>query len=813
MADKIILILMIIASVIMAIFLVYMVKKLCTLKGYQRIKFMSEYKKGRFCFIYLASLFIYYAVSIKKSGLNFMTNLTESLKCTFDAVAMKIDYQKFSSLNENLFYKVIDISFIIFVSLNVCLFLFSFVSPSINRKRNYCHFLKKDEKIIFIGCNNDTYKMIDSLDLKENGCLVIGSFDNESANLLMDKAISFRNVSQKTIYSVKSLLSSVVQLCFKKNINSNIKIIVHTQDEEKNLLITRKISLLLEDNLFKDNKKVQAYVLGYGVNQTAFDKFMEKTKGKIHYINKHHQIAIDFIDRYPFTKFMNDNHIDYETGTIKSECNLNVYMIGYGKTNQEIFLSSIANNQFCTINKGNVEKKNINYYIYDKNNIKVNKNLNHYFYRLENEYHYFKDREEDFLPLDVNPANVINSKKCIDINDNSFYLQLYNDICNTNNNDINYIIISIGSKTENMDMADKITSKIHEWNIEKQTHVFVRIQDSQFIENSNLYRDINYYEKDANVNYTAELDNKTISFNRVNKCTKKELLYNTFGEEDLLLYNVNRIFNDQQEIFARNRDVVYSLKKDDDIEKTKQFVQEKWYEKTQIQRESNYFAYLNIRTKLHLMGYDFVSKNDFNEHIHSSVSFDEFYKKYFENSEATEKNVINVVYDNKPINIVEYQDTLEFAKCRRTFLAMQEHFRWNAYTISKGVIPSTKQEILCNINDGKDYEITRKHNCITTFEGLKELDYLLSIKKYIIDLIHKQNEDLSKKDTSIIYAACELLQKDFIGCKNLFDNLPTKVKESYLLNNDVIKYDFQILDNLKCLFEISDIVLIKKNNL
>ena len=75
-------------------------------------------------------------------------------------------------------------------------------------------------------------------------------------------------------------------------------------------------------------------------------------------------------------------------------------------------------------------------------NINCNKNFNHYYYRLENEENYYKGREEEFLPLDVKPAEIItpqDSGNTIDINDPKFYQYLHQDINNTKENDINYI--------------------------------------------------------------------------------------------------------------------------------------------------------------------------------------------------------------------------------------------------------------------------------------------------------------------------------------------------------------------------------------
>ena len=54
----------------------------------------------------------------------------------------------------------------------------------------------------------------------------------------------------------------------------------------------------------------------------------------------------------------------------------------------------------------------------------------------------------------------------------------------------------------------------------------------------------------------------------------------------------------------------------------------------------------------------------------------------------------------------------------RQNLAIQEHYRWNAFMISCGFIPSSIEKIVKDTkNHGKDY-ITRTHGNLTTVAGL-----------------------------------------------------------------------------------------------
>ena len=85
---------------------------------------------------------------------------------------------------------------------------------------------------------------------------------------------------------------------------------------------------------------------GYQQNQAVYEDVAGESSGCISYVNKYQHVALDFIERYPFTKFMDGRQIDYQTSLIRDNIQLNAYMVGFNETNQHIFLASVANNQF-----------------------------------------------------------------------------------------------------------------------------------------------------------------------------------------------------------------------------------------------------------------------------------------------------------------------------------------------------------------------------------------------------------------------------------------------------------------------------------
>ena len=153
-------------------------------------------------------------------------------------------------------------------------------------------------------------------------------------------------------------------------------------------------------------------------------------------------------------------------------------------------------------------------------------------------------------------------------------------------------------------------------------------------------------------------------------------------------------------------------------------------------------------------------------------------------------------------------------------MGMQEHLRWNAYTISMGVIPSTIKEIIETPDNGKDYKICRKHGNIATFDGLLVFARIVAIKNYIKDQIKAQwleeNKDDSdyKIDNAKLKAVCQnIINNDYEKCEYIFNQLPEGIQRKYMEQADVIKYDYQLLDDLICLFTLCDYKLVRKIDL
>jgi hypothetical protein len=369
-------------------------------------------------------------------------------------------------------------------------------------------------------------------------------------------------------------------------------------------------------------------------------------------------------------------------------------MIGFGKTNQQIFLTSVANNQFLVENEGKTVLKKVQYHIFDKQYLENNKNLNHNYYRFKNEFMDKIEAQENgqdnqYLPFPALPADDHYDK--LDVNDSDFYKKIRNALDGEGN--FNYIIIGFGTDLENIDMAQKMLEKKQEWGLEN-TYVFVKVRGGG--------------------------DGYSI-FKR-NDCF-------IIGDEERAVYNIKRINDDTITAMAKMRNRIYSLEfaiasKPNKmfivpVEKTYAQADCDWYnKKTQFERESNLYACLSLRSKLHLMGMDYIH-NDFITKENDIVKREAYLDCYAGDDRP-------VYYDNELADgkeIVKYD--LNFKNSRRKTMAIHEHFRWNSFMLSKGFVPSSKKEIFDDKREnGKNYSL-RKHGNLTTFEGLLEFRKLI----------------------------------------------------------------------------------------
>ena len=253
-------------------------------------------------------------------------------------------------------------------------------------------------------------------------------------------------------------------------------------------------------------------------------------------------------------------------------------------------------------------------------------------------------------------------------------------------------------------------------------HVFVRIRDGQILKQANVFLD-------------------------ASRC-------HTFGMSKEVVYDYEQVIQERFLEMATMRNFIYDIEKDclhetvTDEERENSLI--KWYTKrSKDERESNLYACLSLRSKLHMLGLDYCDESDAREGITEKEYLERYAQKdmpmYTENRRA-----------------VRYP--LDFKESTRKNMAVQEHYRWNAYMITKGFIPADKQTILKekdgngDYTNGKSYELCR-HGNLTTFDGLVEFRKMVSAPNRK-DGKTEKDSDVIKYDYQLLDGAYWLLKQN-----------------------------------------------------
>ena len=416
--------------------------------------------------------------------------------------------------------------------------------------------------------------------------------------------------------------------------------------------------------------------------------------------------AANFISKYPLAAFLDERHVDFSASLVKSETQINVIFVGFGELGREIFLASVANNQFLTMIEEKIEAKAVNCHIFDKN--ATEETLNDSFYRYKNGK--FGERAEEYLPLPPTPSNdkFYNFEPC----DGDFYAEI-KKIITRSEKDANFIIIALENNTECEYLAKKLVEKRREWGA-NETVIFANSQISE--ENC-------YY----------------------------------LGEE------LDPIFEKMAPLRNAVYDLEYAISSDPALASDEAYIAEiearateNWAKKSDFERNSTLFACLSLRSKLNLMGLDICSSDNTDERGMSEGEYLVYYAG--DDMPTFDKNGLRA--SGKPI--ITY--TLDFVPSRRKTMAVHEHLRWNSFMITSGFVPSTRNQILCDAvtdkngraryTNGKSFA-ERRHGNLTTFEGLLEFRKLIAVR----DGVSEAERDVIKYDYQLLDDAHWLLSR------------------------------------------------------
>ena len=699
---------------IMTALVLWFTIKFFSLNRAGKVDFIKNFKRGKGALIYVASLPMFLIANLF-NGLKPSSAFFDSVTKAVDLIFLKFSFMPIAETN--FYYKVAQYMCFYLVVINASLITVSIFHQSLWCMRRVAKFKRRSkEKCIIVGANEKSQMIYDSCHCKK---IILDVLTKEQQEEIYKKGTTYKSCA--TPHRLKEWLmrevKSVLRHPRRKRV---ITVIINTGDEHRNLNLCGEFVDLLAKLKESQIPYIGVYVFGNREYEDVYSKYEEHSRCCLHYVNEYEQIAINFIDRYPLTAYMNDTHIDYKTSLVKPGVEINVSMIGFGRTNQQIFLSMVANHQFMTTGKdGSIVTKQVNYHLFDKEEKQItkdHKNLRHTYFRYK--YTFF----DESLKLKVDPKDYLELPEMpsIEIPHNSDDLT---ESISHNKTAVNYVIVSLGSDYDSIDVANKIVANIKEWKL-KNTHVFVRIRDKKTYEDADKFLD--------------------------------RTCCHPFGVDNDAVYDYKHIIQAKFTEMAITRKYIYDMEKDRHrtvfVEKDRRKAREHWFSKdlTEVYRESNIYACLNLRHKLQLMNLDYCKKDEYPDA--PALTKDEYFRIY------AGDDMPLIIYDAKRKKPQEIQYTLQYPESRRKNMAMQEHQRWCAFMLMKGFIPATVKEILEEENadgsytNGKNYPM-RHHGNLTTYQGLVDFRRKLAER----DRCSEEEYDKIRNDYQILDVAWWLL--------------------------------------------------------
>ncbi len=742
-----------------------------------RIDFIRKFKKGNCILVYIVAIPLYFIANFF-TGSDWLHSFFTAVNQALSLVILRYDFEDIDPLLQaNSLYEFTIYVCFIMVAINAMLLTFSIISQRLwTLSVKYRFALHGREKLLIVGNNSQNINIYKSE--KKRRCVIVDKISEKDGTPLYAKKINY--ISK---YNVKEYCVSAMMAAARSGRQSFV-VVINTGDDDLNISICQAIAdaytayknspkvpyiykLLARvfPSLKDENDKMPAprpdeihdlhtrfrvYAFGMPRHEAIYEQMSDSTEGCIRYVNKYRRIAMDFVDKYPLTEFLTDEQVDFKTSLIKPDVDINVSMVGFGRTNQHIFTTSVANNQFMTSGDDKPVLKQVRYHIFDKEAPKKSKNLNHTYYRFENE---FADERKtqveiyarmkvldklieenratedeiaeraslrsEYFEFPALPADTLDHEQ-IDVDRDIFYEKL-RGILTKNPKDMNYVIIAFGTDLQNVDMAQRLYEKKLEWKV-KNMYIFVKVRSG----------------------------NRAYSVFKNPGCI-------LIGDEPNIVYNINEIDDSSLVKMAMMRDISYNLEKlakssagkqinPKDIEDIMTSARDNWYrEKNQRERNSNLFDCISMRSKLQLMKLDYCKlpkkedekksrrgKNVPHVTVDTGKHFltEDEYLKAYANADMPKTKPYSILYESLDENgnqvmrkrkIYDYDIDFDMTS-RRTNMAIQEHYRWNAFMITQGFVPSSLADV--EAGNTKNYQ-TRCHANITTFDGLIEFRKLL----------------------------------------------------------------------------------------
>jgi hypothetical protein len=443
-------------------------------------------------------------------------------------------------------------------------------------------------------------------------------------------------------------------------------LIAISDDDIENLETVRTVNSCLQTLSAGERGKLRfsARVMYTHIERAEYFAFCEgdAAGGKVQFFNPYEITARSFLFDNPVTRFIPSAYIDCKAARLTGAFDFLHVFIGFGKANRELMKQSITANQVLGMDYHAL--------VIDtslKNSQSAFMNQSRFLFASEGDSTEYFPAPKEKCRIEFVECNVLSK-------------EMYDTVLGrVKKADASAVVISLGNVQASAETAMELRQQCYAENIEKETiNIFVRAKSHAPI----VAEDV--------LNSAAD--------------TRDGIRIAVFGFEDAIL-SLESIVNREMDILAKHIAAAYEGVPLDDYQTV-------WDKLSSHKRESNRYAALSVQVKLNLMG--FSLKYDTAETgVQDKAVLREFQEAYgFERAQRLRaaKDVLSYI---------ERDSLGAIADTARNNLARLEHQRWNAFHLVKGWSPMPKK-MVASLRDRQDKR-TKKHACITTFEGLAEL--------------------------------------------------------------------------------------------
>ena len=500
------------------------------------------------------------------------------------------------------------------------------------------------------------------------------------------------------------LLFDFVKLALNK-VNERVEFVILANSEQENFL----------NNLLVTSKEDRNEEINNDCDR------QDRSSGRIRIVNKYDLIAQEFVQNHNFAKYFEPSLLNDDL-TVK-DCDINLYVLGFGKVNQAVLRDTLICNQFVQkVKKGEklvLAPKRMNVKIYELNEtVDCFELINGLF-----KYDKAKYNQQNYLNLPEDYVSNVEIKSNFSIYANDFIKLIFkeiNDKCQ-DRNQMNYFLISIDSDFSNSDIALKLRDNLN--------HIVA-------------------LDKDNNAKYKAY--NRFFIRNKEQGYDEKAMIYAFGTDEDVLKY----------ENVVGTAAIDLAIKYEAEYQ-TLAGYDPSWDTLTPFKRKSNIYSVLALYFKMSLIALKKARK------ANEPITIDDISKLLAESYKIDSANKKGENFE------ALYKDDATFDV--RDVYAFIEHEKWNAYELSQGALPMSKQFVNKLTKDNKNKKIIKNtpdelyHLAITTHAGLR--DYY----DFINELLKKN--DGYKGDPNVLkydYYHMDLIKEDLEGnkiFKKIYENL------------------------------------------